>query len=175
MADESIATVTDSRNIGRMRGRSEGTTTLIAETEDGGYTATAEIRVADFNRAVVVDDLYMEGDEIRIVLRNRSNFTVDRVYFTVETYDGDGNPLVCNADGVSNFFDGSYRLELGPNERSQHYKFHFGDYVQPTQRIALVNLQITSWRDIEGYTRNISEEHRPTQSYRRFIPSTPTP
>ncbi len=175
MADDSIATVSDSRNIGRMRGHREGTTTLIAETEDGGYTATAEVRVADFNRAVVVDDLYMEGDEIRIVLRNRSNFTVDRVYFTVETYDGDGNPLVCNADGVSNSFEGSYRLELGPNERSQHYKFHFGDYVQPAQRIALVNLQITSWRDIEGYTRNISEEHRPTQSYRRFIPSTQTP
>ena len=172
MSDESIASVRSSKNIGRMYGRSEGNTTLTAVTEDGGFTATAEVRVADFNRAVVIDDLYIEGEQIRIVLRNRSNFTVNRVYFTVETFDGDGQPLVCNSDGYSNSFEGSYRLELGPDERSEHYRFHFGDYVQPMSPIGAVTIRVTGWRDTEDYTRNISEEHQPTQSYRRFIPKT---
>ena len=165
-----VATVTDNGNIGRVRGRGEGTTTITGVTEDGGFSASAELRVADFNRAIVVDDLYIEGEKIRIVLRNRSNFSVDRVYFTVETYDGEGKPLVCNADGVSNTFEGAYRLEIGPDERSQHYKFDFGHYVQPLSSIGTVVLKVTSWRDLEGYTRTIPESEQPTQSFTRFVP-----
>lgn len=168
--DEYIASVSDSKNIGRLRGLHSGVTTLRGVTEDGGYSAQAEVRVADFNRAIVVDDLYMEGDNIRISLRNRSDFTVDRVYFTIETFDQDGNPLVCNSDGVSNSFQGSYRLELGPDERSEHYRFEFGDYVQPTTSISTVSIYVTGWRDLEGYTRSIPEDSYPSQSYHRFVP-----
>lgn len=171
IANEFIASVTDSRNIGRVRGRSTGTTVITGVTEDGGYSASAEIRVADFNRAIVVDDLYLERENIRLTLRNRSDFTVDRVYFTVETFDANGQPLVCNQDGESNFFEGAYRYELGPDERSEHYIFDFGKYVQPVEPISTVTVTITSWRDTEGYTRNIPEEDRPTQSYHRFIPT----
>ena len=170
MGDEYIATVKDQKNIGHVRGWHEGTTTITGTSEDGGFSASAEVRVGDFNRAVVVDDLYLEGDNIRIVLRNRSSFTVDRVYFTAETFDANGQPLVCNADGVSNFFEGSYRFELGPDERTEHYVFDFGDYVQPLSPIMTVRLTITGWRDLEGYTRNIPEEDQPDQTYTRFMP-----
>ena len=142
MGDDYIATVSDQKNIGRVKGWHTGTTTITGTTEDGGYTASAEVRVADFNRAVVIDDLYLEGENIRLILRNRSNFTVDRVYFTVETYDAEGNPLVCNADGASNSFNGSYRLEIAPDEGSEHYQFDFGDYVQPTDQIGTVVVTI---------------------------------
>ena len=88
----------------------------------------------------------------------------------METYDGEGKPLVCNADGVSNTFEGAYRLEIGPDERSQHYKFDFGHYVQPLSSIGTVVLKVTSWRDLEGYTRTIPESEQPTQSFTRFVP-----
>ena len=175
IGDEYIATVTDQKNIGRVRGWHAGTTTITGVTEDGGYSASAEIRVGDFNRAVVVDDLYLEGESIRISLRNRSDFTVTRVNFTISVYDAYDQPLVCHSDGVSTSFQGSYRLELGPDERSQHYKFNFGEYVQPTAPIGSVVLEVTGWTDAEGYTRNIPEDDRPTQSYRRFIPGAPAP
>lgn len=170
MGDDYIATVSDQKNIGRVKGWHTGTTTITGTTEDGGYTASAEVRVADFNRAVVIDDLYLEGENIRLVLRNRGNFTVDRVYFTVETYDGSDQPLVCNLDGVSNSFQGVYRLEIGPDETSDHYEFDFGDYVQPLSSIGTVVVKVTGWRDTEGYTRNIPEEEYPSQSFRRFVP-----
>ena len=151
---------------------------LEATTEDGGYTASAQIRVADFNRAVVPDDIYLDGENIRLVLRNRSDFPVDRVYFVIETWDGDGNPLVCNQDGYSNSFNGAYRLELLPGEITEHYRFDFEHYVQPLYPIGAVKITITSWRDQEGYTRNIPEEQQPTQMFRRWntpSPATPTP
>ncbi len=174
MGDDYIATVTDHKNIGRVRGWHPGTTTITGTTEDGGYSASAEVRVGDFNRAIVVDDLYIEHENIRITLRNRSDFTVDRVYFTIETYDQNGEPLVCNTDGVSNSFEGKYPLEIGPGEISMHYEFFFGDYVQPLYPIGTVTITITGWRDTEGYTRNIPEEDRPTQTFRRFFPPVPT-
>lgn len=172
--DGSIATVTDKRNIGYIRGWSTGTTMLNATTEDGGFTATAQIRVADFNRAVVVDDVYIENERIRLSFRNRSNFPVERVYFTVETWDAAGDPLVCNSDGISASFSGAYRLELLPDERTEHYRFDFDDYVQPLEKIGSVRVTITSWQDQEGYTRKIPEDARPSQVFRRFLP-TPTP
>ena len=171
MENPYIATVTDKRNIGYVRGRSAGVTRITGTTEDGGYTASAEIRVADFNRAVVVDDVYLEHEQIRLVFRNRADFAVDRVYFTVELWDKDGNPLVCNSDGVSTSFNGVYKqLTLYPEDRTEHYRFDFENYVQPLVSIASVRVTITSWRDLEGYTRNIPEESRPSQTFRRFIP-----
>ena len=176
--DGSIATVTDRRNIGHIRGWNTGSTMLTATTEDGGYTASAQIRVADFNRAVVPDDIYLEDEKIRLVLRNRSDFPVDRVYFTIEVWDREGNPLVCNQDGQSTSFTGAYRLELLPDEITEHYRFDFDDYVQPLESMGAVKITITSWRDNEGYTRNIPEEHQPTQMFRRWntpVPTTPAP
>ena len=171
MGDEYIATVKDQKNIGHVRGWHTGNTTITGTTEDGGYSASAEVRVADFNRAIVIDDLYLEGENIRLSLRNRSNFSVDRVYFTVETYDANNEPLVCNVDGESNSFNGYYRYEIAPYDVSHHYMFDFPDYVQPTAQIGAVVVKITGWRDLEGYTRNIPESEYPTQSYRRFIPT----
>ncbi len=176
--DGTIATVSDRRNIGRIQGWRTGNTMLTATTEDGGYTATAQVRVADYNRAVVVDDVYLEGENIRLVLRNRSDFPIERVKFIAELWDVDGNPLVCNQDGVSTYFNGAYRLELLPEEWTEHYHFDFDDYVQPTVSIGAVRITVVSWTDFEGYTRNIPEEHRPTQMFRRWnagIPAEPTP
>ena len=176
MGDEYIATVSDSGSIGRVRGWHTGTTTITGVTEDGGFSASAEVRVADFNRAIVVDDLYLEGENsIRIVLRNRSGFAVNRVNFICETYDRSGQPLVCNADGTSNSFVGSYRLELHPGDVSEHYQFDFGEYVQPTDQIGTVVVKVISWLDLEGYTRNIPESEYPSQSYTRYLPPTPSP
>jgi len=169
IADESIATVKDKGSMGNVRGKKTGNTIVTAVTEDGGFTDTAEIRVADFNRAVVVDDLYLEGQNVRMVFRNRSNFTVDRIYFTVTMYDGNGDPLVCNTDGESNYFTGMYKYEVGPEGVTQHYVFTFENYVQPTTTIGAVTVAITGWRDLEGYTRNIKEDFRPSLSYQRFV------
>ena len=167
--DPNVASVRDSRNIARVRGLQEGTTILTGVTEDGGFSGTTVIRVADYNRAVVVDDLYLEGQNIRMILRNRSNFPVEKVVFQVDTYDAEGNPLVCNADGASTSFIGSYRLTLNPDEETEHYRFDYGDWVQPIDRIGTVTVTILSWTDSEGYTWNVAEDQRPNQTYRRYI------
>ena len=167
--DESIATVTgNGKNVGTVRGRKSGTTTITGVTQDGGYTASAEIRVGDFNRAVVVDDVYLQDEQIRLVFRNRESFTVEKVYFRVECYDVTGSPLVCNKDGVSGSFSGYYDLELQPDSTTEHYRFTFEDYLQPADPICGMNVYITGWKDSEGYTRNIPEDQWPMRGFYRY-------
>jgi len=171
LENERIASVKgNGKNIGSVRGLRTGTTTITAVTDDGGYSASAEVRVADFNRAVVVDDLYVEDDnDIRMTFRNRSDFTLERVHFKVECFNTEHEPLVCNTDGESAYFTGYYPLELGPGEYTQHYEFFFRNFLKPSEEIAIVTVTITGWEDSEGYFRSIPEEEQPSLDYWRYI------
>lgn len=114
--DAWIATARGTGNACYITGHQVGNTSLTVTTEDGGYTAVGEIRVRDYNGAVLAEGLTVTADNrIRIVLRNMSDFTISRVYFRVDCYDLDGNPMVCNQDGESTSFEG-----LSPGHRSGH-------------------------------------------------------
>ncbi len=170
------------KNVGTVQGLSNGMCTITGTTQDGGYTATATVWVNDFNRAIVVDDLYMINDQINICFRNRSDFSVQKVYFTVTCYGldpltGVEVPIVCNTDGVSTSFSGYYSGILNPEETTNDITdnitnatgFVFLDYAQPSQQITAVELTIYSWLDLAEYTRNIPEEDRPSMTYRRYV------
>ncbi len=170
-----IASITGrGKNVGTVRGLSNGMCTITGTTQDGGYTASATVWVNDFNRAIVVDDLYLYNDQLRVRFRNRGDFTVQKVYFTAECYGLDPEtgaevPIVCNSDGVSTSFSGYYSGMLNPGEITNEYDFIFKDYVQPYQPVTAVELTIYSWLDTAGYTRNIPEDDRPSMTYRRYV------
>ena len=156
IADEDIASVKGNRNMGNVRGLSEGRTTVTGITEDGGYSASTEIRVGDFNGAVSLEEVWVNNNRISLTMRNVSDFVVERVYFRVECYDEEGNLMVSNLDGESLFFDGSYRGTLYPRERTDESRFDFGD-MGYEQKLGTVVVRITGWLDSEGYKRNISD------------------
>ena len=163
--DPSIATARGTGNACYLTGHRIGTTTLRVVTEDGGYTATGEIRVNDYNGAILVEGLTVDANNnIRITLRNMSDFTVNRVYFQVDCYDREGNPMVCNVDGVSTSFTGSYPYPIDPGQRSVHGAFNFSgaSYSDP---LGAVVLTVTHYTDLEGYTWNIPEDARVPMSW----------
>ena len=178
IGDEYYAAVrSNGTNTGRVHGIKEGTTTVTAVTEDGGYTASAEVRVADYDGAVMVEDLQVTADNrIRIVLRNMSDLVIDKVYFRVECFNMWQTPIVCNEDGVSTFFEGQYPLELYPRERTEHGMFRFGA-ASYSEELGAVTLTITGWKDSEGFTWTIPEDAwMPREWYsRNLLPVTPAP
>ena len=134
-------------------------------TEDGGYTATGEIRVNDYNGAILIEGLTVDANNnIRITLRNMSDFTVNRVYFQVDCYDREGNPLVCNTDGVSTSFNGSYPYPIDPGQRSIHGAFNFSN-ASYSELLGAVVLTVTHYTDLEGFTWNIPEDARVPMSW----------
>lgn len=156
--DPYIATARGTGNACYLTGNQVGDTSLTVTTEDGGYTATGEIRVRDYNGAVLVEGLWVDADNrIRIVLRNMSDFTIARVHFRVECFDREGNPMVCNVDGESTSFEGTYPLALDPGMRSVHGQFTFRDAAF-TDPLGMVVLTVTRYTDLEGYTWDIPEE-----------------
>ena len=158
-ADERIATVRSSgTSTGSVYGMNDGYSTVTAYTEDGGFTASATIRVGNFNHVVMTEDLFVDANNnIRITMLNMSrDITLGSIHFVIECFDTDGNPMVCNTDGVSTSFEGDYPFLLGPYDRTVHGSFRFRNYVID-QTLGAVTLTVVSWTDADGYTWKIPE------------------
>ena len=53
------------------------------------------------------------------------DLTLENIHFRIECFDLDGNPMICNTDGESTFFEGDYPFVLAPYERTAHGAFRF--------------------------------------------------
>ena len=161
---------------GSVTGWEDGITTITAITDDGGFTASAQIQIADFDGAVIVESLQITDDnKIRISLRNISGFTISKVFFRVDCFDTMNNPMIYNTDGVSTGFDGSYPLTLQPGERTTHGQFNFGQFMD-TGTLGAVILTVTGYQFDNGQTWEIPAEYRiPSQPYYSRYMWTPTP
>ena len=173
--DENIASVTSNgTSTGRVNGITSGTTWVTAYTEDGGYTASTEIKVGQWNSAVLIEDLRVdESNRIRIVLRNMTpDVTMNKIRFFVYCYDTDGNPFVCNQDGESLYFEGAYRYMLGPYEQTVHGSFDFGNYMID-RPLGAVTLKVVSWSDVDGFQYTIPDDQSPIREWTKFINMNP--
>jgi len=169
--DSGIASVRSSgTNTASVYGASTGTTTISAETEDGGFVATTTVRVGNFNRAVVVEDLYVDANnKIRIVLRNRSHdLTMVNIHYVIECFDMNGDPFICNEDGESTFFEGTYPNLLDPGYTTRHGAFRFIDYVIDRE-LGGIALTITGWKDVDGVSWTIPESERLRMTWTRLL------
>lgn len=169
-ADDSIASVRSNGTItGLVSGITPGMTTVYAYTDDGGFTASTQIRVGNFNEAVMVESLEVNANnEIRIVLRNMSQeIILENVHYKIECFDLDGNPMVCNTDGENTFFEGDYPFVLNPYERSTHGAFRFRNY-QIDQPLGSVVLTILNWKDSDEYTWYIPEADQIRTQWTRY-------
>ncbi len=164
-ADPTIATVKGTKNRPTVTGKRWGETTVTGVTEDGGYTTTFTVKVGNYDKALKIIDLYLQNNKIKLNVRNVSNMSITRFYFTLTCYDVNGNPLVVTSDG-SNVMSCSYRLTLAEGEMTQHGRFNFDNYVQPAEEIGRVVMTLTGYRTDEGYSRSIRESKQPTAEVR---------
>ena len=168
--DEKIATIkSNGTSTGFVRGVSNGKTRIHAYTEDGGFIASTEVRIGNYNNAVRIEELYVDGgNNIRITLRNNtSKMTLKSVGFVIECFDLDGERFICNTDGKSKKFEGYYPYLLSPNERTIHGCFTFRNYVIDRPLGAVV-LTLTSWYDEDGYSYVIPGGSRPTMTWYKY-------
>lgn len=164
-ADPTIATIKGSNNRPTITGKRWGTTTITGTTEDGGFTTTATVNVGDYDKALKITDLYLQDNQIKMVVNNESNMTISRFYFLVCCYDAQDNPIVCHENG-GNSFEGSYRHTLYEGDNTTHGRFYFGDFLQPETSIARVTMQIISYSTDDGFYRDIDDEDQVVVEYK---------
>ncbi|MBR4575904.1 MAG: Ig-like domain-containing protein [Clostridia bacterium] len=167
-SDESIATIRSSGvSYGQIVGRQRGWVTITATTEDGGFTTSTNVAVDDFDTLITCNSARIdENNKLRLVLWNMSrDYTVSRVYFRVDCYDTQGNPMICNVDGQSTFFNGNYPLTLHPGEHTEHGQFNFTDYME-NGYIGYAVITVTGYEMDNGQKWWIPEEIQPDYRYR---------
>lgn len=164
------AIVSGKANPGKVSGVSNGVTTITAVTEDGGFIASAQVKVADFNHAIQIDDLYVNSDnKIKIVLRNGSqDLNITHVYCTVACYDENEDPFICNTDGERLDFDVEYPKTLMPYDRTIHGSFNFKNWVVD-RTLGAVVLTVVAWKDDNGIKYTIPEQYRPQKEWTRRL------
>lgn len=147
--DERIATVAGNGLNPKVTGRAWGTTTIIGTTDDGSYVVTYTINVGSRKDALRITNLWAENNAAKIVVYNASNLTITKFYYTIYLYNAFGEPLVCNTDGRSFSFKGTYNFALAPGEATRHGQFSFGrEYIKP-YGVGQVVMRINGY-DIEG-------------------------
>ena len=159
VSDENIASISSAgTSYGRIWGRWPGYVTVTATTEDGGFSTSTNVIVADFNGMVMCASAYIdESNKIRLVLYNMSpSFAVRRVYFRVDVYDTQGQPMVCSTDG-NTYFNGNYPLTLEPLAHTEHGRFNFTNY-QVQGMIGYVTITVTGYEFDNGQKWWIPED-----------------
>lgn len=161
--DESIATVRGENNRPSVTGKRWGATSIIGVTADGGYVVTATVNVGNPDKALVITDLYVTGDDIRINVQNQSNLVITRFTYDIEVYGMDGQPLLCNTNG-SNSFTGSYGYTLYEGDLTTHGRFYFADYIKPIG-IGRVVMRLTGYETADGARHVIRDSHQISVEY----------
>lgn len=165
--DATIASVSGTGSKVTVTGRNWGETTVIGVTDDGSYVTTFDVTVGDINKPLNIANLYVEEeDTIRIKVYNESNLTITRFYYVIELYDAWGNPIICNEDGRSNDFEGSYNYTLEPGAETKHGRFSFGDEFTRPDGIANVVMRITGYRTEDGDTVYITRSNQEKREWK---------
>lgn len=164
-SDERIATVTGKKNRPVVTGHAWGTVTITGVTEDGGYQTECTVNVGNYDNALMINDLYVQKNQVKMTIRNVSNMNVTKFDFLAALFDINDEPLPCNSQGGNAFFGYYAWNTLYEGDITQHGRFTFLDYIQPDIPIGRVELTITGYYCDDGYSRQIRSERQPFLSF----------
>jgi len=164
VADSSIASVNGVTNKPTVRGIAWGDTVVYGYTEDGGYMTSCSLHVGDYNKALIMTDLYLSGNAPKIVVQNESNMNVTRFLFEIEVYNMYDEPIICNSEHT-NILYGSYNHTLYPGSSTQHGRFTFNDYIQPEEQIGRIVMHITGYTCDDGFRYTIRQDKQESLEY----------
>ena len=137
----------------------QGSTTVTATTEDGGFVATADLILDDFDRSVSVEGAWViDNNRMQLSLRNVSGYLLRKIRFRISCFDTMGNPMTCNQDHICAFFDGSYPYDLLPDGWASN-GFNMDNYLE-TGTIGYFTVAITGFEFENGQVWEIPEEYR---------------
>ena len=162
--DPSIVEVTGTGVKPKLTGLRWGTTTLWGTTEDGGYTCSAEVHVGDYDEAIRLTDVYLQNNAVKLAAYNESDMSITRFYFEVELYDIYGDPIACNKSGT-NILYGYYGHTLDEGDATQHGRFTFYNFTQPSEIIGQLVAHVTSYRADDGFEYKIPSDSRVDVEY----------
>ena len=163
-ADSGVATVSGDTNRVRITGVREGQTVVTGTTEDGGFQTSIKVIVGDFDHALRLTDAYVEGADIHLTVRNRSELNITSITAEVSVYDIDGNLVPCNSKDGSGTFKVVYRRTLGPGASTRDDGWKTVDFMLPdSPTVSTYVVKVTTYQIDNDWIKTIRRRNQPTR------------
>ena len=147
----------------RITGVREGDTMITGVTEDGGYTASIQVRVGDWDHMVRLMDAYVRGADVYLTVRNISDMNLSHIVAEVSVFDADGNPVPCNSKNDSNTFSVTHKKNLKPGTSTKESDWQYVDFKLPdSPTVAEYVVKITQYQIENDWVKNVRKKYQQT-------------
>ena len=164
-----VATVSGTKIKADVRGVSYGEATIVGTTEDGGYKTSFNVRIGDWDHAIQLRKVDMDGrGNMLITVRNNSELRVTRVTVELTYYDENGEPLAVNSKNGSNVVNATYRRTLTYGKSSSDSDWNFVNFDKPQNGFGYVQVKVVSFVIDGEYTKHIRKRNQPSREFHLF-------
>ena len=165
VADPSMVSVEKVKNQGnriKIRGLAQGQTTVTGVTEDGGFPATLNVWVGDWDHALSIKEAHVAGADVYLTVRNDSPLTITSITAEVSVFDIDGKPVPANSKDDSNTFKVVFRKQLLPGEMTTEKDWKYVNFKLPeSTTVAEYQVRIVQYQIDNDWVKTIRKKFQP--------------
>ena len=170
-ADESIATVEKEAkqpNRAKIRGISEGETTVTVTTEDGGFQASLLVKVGNFENSLKWVNAEIDGrGNLLFRVKNVSDLNITRVTLEVTCMDDAGNPVMgVNAKDGTNVLTAVYNKRVDPGATTNEFDGWKIQNRDDSIAFRTMDVRIVEFEIDHDWVKLIRKNHQPVRKYR---------
>ena len=166
-ADTSVATVAGVKNQGnrvKITGVSNGDTTVIGTTEDGGFQTSIRVRIGDWDHALKLTEAHVEGADQILTVKNVSDLRITSITAEITVYDADGKKVPCNSKDNSTTFTMVYRKTLSPGASTKEKDWKTVDFKLPDSlTVSTYEVKIVKYQIDNDWVKVIRKKYQPTK------------
>lgn len=162
--DEDIATIRSKQTELWITGKSKGDTVVIGTTEDGGYQASVNVKVGNWDKSVKLTDAYVTGDEIHLTVKNVSDLDITYILADVYVFDINGDGVPANKKDNSNKFQVAYSRTLKPGKETVDNGWKTINFMSPDSPIVSEYVvKVVQFQIDNDWYKNIRPKNQPTK------------
>lgn len=150
-----LASVKGENTTCSLTGKRWGTVTVKAETEDGGFTDEVEIKIGNYDYAVVADGVSIDGNHVpTIMINNVSDMSIAKVYVLAQGFDLKDGLVLLGNDGNARL-TGAYSGAISPTSRVKN-GIAFANLSSWNQKLEKVQVCVTGYETSDGMKHEIN-------------------
>ena len=171
-SDQNIVTATgDTNRKMRLKGINYGNAVVTGVTEDGGYEASIQVTVGDFDKGLTFRDFGWNNDgNFWLIVRNDTDMPITQITATFTCTDavmGNNDPVPINKKDGSNKVSIVWSGYLNPGQSTTKDHWKMIDYMAPAPGLESTHGEIVlySYQIDNDWIKVIREYNRPKKKY----------
>ena len=160
----------ETKNTSRVKltGLKEGTAKLTGTTEDGGMTASMNVRVGNWNNVLKITDAYIDSNGfMKIIVQNNSeDLDITSITLEIEAYTSYGDPVEINSKDYSNIIEATYSHSVKPGESTPKNEWKFKNYNNQLGFKRMI-IRITKYQIDNDWVMEIKDRYQPSYTYKK--------